>query len=428
MSEAFLHYLWQFQYFNKHELRTTTDEPVQIFHPGFRNSHSGPDFHNARMKIGEMEWIGSAEIHIQSSGWMDHRHDSDPAYDNVVLHIVWDNDMPIRRRDGSLLPTIELKDRVEQKFFSNYQRLVNSPETIPCAPYLPQIHEIILVSALERAVVDRLETKSEKILEILQRNHGDWQETLYQILSGSFGFKVNAEPFQQLSRLLPYKVLRKHGDKLLQVEALLFGQAGFLDDEGDDEYYMLLRREYNVLRRKYSLSDRRLNRSQWKFLRLRPANFPTIRLAELAALLFYRPSLFSQLLEAQTYEDMCVLFTVEHSHYWKTHYTFFKEAREPVSFMGSASIATVIINTVVPLLVAYGKSKDDERYTERALAILQHTPSESNHIVSQWKNMGIKSKTAFDTQGIIELNNSYCARRRCLDCEIGMSLINPRRR
>src|SRR5690606_35597301 len=147
----------------------------------FRNSHSGPDFHNARMKIGEMEWISSAEIHIHSSGWMDHKHDTDPAYDNVVLHIVWDNDTPIRRHDGSLLPTIELKDRVEQKFFNNYQRLVNSPETIPCAPYLPQIHDIIRVSALERAVVDRLEAKSERIREVLSRNHGDWQETLYQI-------------------------------------------------------------------------------------------------------------------------------------------------------------------------------------------------------------------------------------------------------
>lgn len=428
MSEAFIHYLWQFQYFNKNELQTTTGDLVQIFHPGIRNSHSGPDFYNARMKIGAMEWIGSAEIHIHSSGWMDHKHDSDPAYDNVVLHVVWDNDTPIRRRDGSLLPTIELHDRVEQKFFSNYQRLVNSPETIPCAPYLPQVHDIIRVSALERAVVDRLESKSLRISETLSRNHGDWQETFYQILSQSFGFKINAEPFQQLARLLPYKVLRKHGDKLLQVEALLFGQAGFLDDEAEDDYYMLLRREYNVLRQKYGLSDRRLNKSQWKFLRLRPANFPTIRLAELAALLYYRPSLFSQLLEMENFHDLCSLFLIEHSDYWKTHYTFFKEAREPISFMGSSSIATVIINTVVPLLVAYGKSKDDERYIERAVTILQHMPPEANHIVSQWKNMGMKSRTAFDTQGVIELNNSYCARRRCLDCEIGMSLINPRRR
>ena len=428
MSEALLHYLWQFQYFEKNELQTTTGEPVQIFNPGLRNADAGPDFHSARMKIGEMEWIGSAEIHIQSSGWLAHRHDKDPAYDNVVLHIVWDNDKPIRRRDGSMLPTIELRDRVDKKFVSNYQRLLNSPETIPCAPYLPQVPEIIRISAVERAVIDRLESKAAKITETLVRNHGDWQETFYQILSRSFGFKVNADPFEQLARLLPLKVLRKHGDKLLQVEALLFGQAGFLDEEADDPYYTILRREYNILRQKYGLSDRRLNRSQWKFLRLRPANFPTIRLAELAALLFHRPALFSQCLEARSYDELFTLLAVENSEYWKSHYTFFRETREPVSFMGSSSISTVIINTVVPLLVAYGKSKDDQQFVDRAVTILQQTPPETNRITLEWKTMGMKSKTAFDSQGIIELNNGYCTRRRCLDCEVGVTLINPRKR
>src|SRR5918993_283267 len=275
MSEAFLHYIWQFQYFDKHELQTTSGDPIQIFNPGNRNSHAGPDFQNARMKIGNMEWIGSAEIHIQASGWTDHKHDRDASYENVVLHVVWKNDKPIRRSDGSLLPTLELINRVEDKFFVNYQRLVNSPETIPCTPFLTQVNELTTHAMMDKVLMDRLESKATKVAEIRNKTYNDWQETCYQLLAKSFGFKVNEDPFQQLAQLLPYKVLRKHADKLLHIEALLFGQAGFLEGEDDDQYYCLLKREYNLLRQKYQLSDRRLNKAQWKFLRLRPANFPT---------------------------------------------------------------------------------------------------------------------------------------------------------
>lgn len=426
MSEAFLHYLWQFQYFDKHELQTTAGDPIQIFHPGNRNIHAGPDFNDARMKIGDMEWIGSAEIHIQASGWLDHKHDRDPAYENVVLHVVWKNDQLIRRNDASLLPTLELANRVDEKFFLDYQRLVNSPEIIPCSPHLPQVKEVTKISMMDKVLTARLESKSKRIFDILHKNHNDWQETFYQSLARSFGFKINADPFQQLAQLLPYKVLRKHGDRLLHFEALLFGQAGFLEEDADDAYYMLLQREYNLLRRKYGLSDRRLNKAQWKFLRLRPANFPTIRLAEFAALLFNRPYLFSEMLEAENVDALISIFTVQQSEYWTSHYNFFRDAKESVSFIGSATISTIIINTVVPLLVAYGKSKDDQRYIDRAICILQQTPGESNSIIAQWKELGIKSKTAFDSQALIELQNNYCTKRRCLDCTIGVSLINPR--
>jgi hypothetical protein len=426
MSEAFLHYIWQFQYFDKHELQTTSGDPIQIFNPGNRNSHSGPDFQNARMKIGGMEWIGSAEIHVQGSGWTEHKHDLDAAYENVILHVVWKNDKPIQRKDGSLLPTLELMNRVSDKFFLNYQRLVNSPETIPCAPFLTQVQDIIKHDMIDKALMTRLESKSSRIVEVLNRNHRDWQETCYQVLARSFGFKVNADPLQQLAQLLPYKVLRKHGDKLLHIEALLFGQAGFLEEENDDEYYSLLKREYNLLRQKYNLSDRRLNKAQWKFLRLRPANFPTIRLAEFASLLHSRPGLFSTILEAETYEGLVSIFSTQQSEYWTHHYTFLKNAREPVNFLGGSSITTIIVNAVVPLLVAYGKSRDDQRYVDRAVAILQQSPAESNTIISQWKTLGLKSKTAFDSQALIELQNNYCAKKRCLDCTIGISLINPR--
>lgn len=426
MSEAFLHYLWQFQYFDKHDLKTSTGESIQIFNPGFRNSNAGPDFRNARIRIADVEWVGSAEIHIQASGWMDHKHDRDPAYENVVLHVVWKNDMAIRRNDGSLLPTLELKDRVDLTLLSGYQRIVNNPETIPCAQLLPNVNDITKLAMMERVVMSRLEGKSNKIFEILQKNQNDWVETCYQLLAISFGFKINTDPFQQLAQLLPYKILRKHADKLLQVEALLFGQAGFLEDESSDEYYCLLKREHTVLRQKFNLSDRRLNKAQWKFLRLRPANFPTLRLAEFASLIFNRPSIFSDILNTEDYAGLVSLFSVQQSNYWTTHYSFFKLSKEPVNFIGESSIATIIINTVVPLLVAYGKSKDDQRYVDRAVTILQQTPGEFNSIVAGWRALGVKSKTAFDSQALLELQNNYCLKRRCLDCTIGISLINPR--
>ena len=429
MSEAFLHYIWQFQYFDKNELQTTSGDPIQIFNPGNRNSHAGPDFQNARMKIGEMEWIGSAEIHVQASGWSDHKHDRDPSYENVVLHVVWKNDKIIRRSDGSQLPTLELLNRIDNKFLFNYQRLVNSPQNIPCAPFLTQVQELTTHAMMDRILMDRLELKACRIGHILIKNNNDWQETCYQILARSFGFKVNADPFQQLAQLLPYKVLRKHSDKLLHIEALLFGQGGFLEEQDEnDEYFHLLTREYNVLRQKYKLSDRRLNKAQWKFLRLRPANFPTVRLAQFAALLFTQQSLFSRILEAETYGALFSLFSIRQSEYWTSHYTFFRAAREQVNSLGNSSIDMIIINAVVPLLVAYGKSRDDQRYIDRAVAILQEAPGESNTIINQWKALGLKSKTALDSQALIELHTNYCAKKRCLDCTIGVSLINPRQR
>ena len=426
MSEAFLHYLWQFQYFDKNELQTTSGDSIQVYNPGIRNAHAGPDFQNARIKIGGMEWIGSAEIHIQASGWMDHKHDRDPAYDNVILHIVWDNDMVIRRSDGSLMPTFVLANRVDQKCFLDYQRLINSPEQIPCAQFIDQVNAIVRISMLDKVVIERLESKSVRILEILEKSRNDWEETCFQSLARSFGYKINADPFQQLARLLPYKVLRKHSDKLLHVEALLFGQAGFLEENIENDYYRLLRREYTLLRQKYSLSQRRLSKVQWKFLRLRPANFPTIRLAEFAALIFSRPLLFSTILEATTYRDLENVFSVRQSEFWSEHYTFTKVTSEHVSGLGASSIGTIIINGVAPLLVAYGKSKGEQQYIDRAVAILQQAPSEVNTIVSQWKNLGMRCKTAFDSQALIELQNSYCSKRRCLDCKIGTSLIGGR--
>ena len=290
MKESFLHYIWQFQYFNKEALVTSDGISLQVFSTGILNSNAGPDFQNAKVKIGDIEWAGSVEIHIKSSEWNDHQHFKDAAYDTVVLHVVWINDKPVLRSDGTSIPTLELKSRVDQALINSYKNLMESSNEIACAKILPIVDSLLIRSMLDSALVQRLETKADLVVEILKRNTHDWEQTTYELLAKNFGFKINSEPFQQLSRSLPYKLLLKHSDNLIQLEALLFGQAGFLEIEPGDEYYILLKREYKILKAKYSLVQR-VKKSQWRFLRLRPANFPTIRIAQFASLIFHSKNL-----------------------------------------------------------------------------------------------------------------------------------------
>jgi len=424
LTESFLHYLWQFQYFSKKELTTTHGESLQIFHPGIRNSHAGPDFSDARIAIGNLEWRGTVEIHIKASGWYDHHHGEDAAYENVILHVLWENDKPVVRSDGSVMPTLELKDRVDLTLWSKYKSLFTSAESIPCAQSWPAVQDVIKLSMLDKALTQRLESKAKRVLEMLEKNLGDWEETCYQLVCMNFGFKVNTDPFLQLSRALPYKILLKHGDQSLQQEALLFGQAGFLDKVSDEEYPKLLQREYTLLSKKYGLEKSQLHKSQWRFLRLRPANFPTVRLAQLAALIHRKKNFFSLVLAAQSYDELFTLLKTEQSVYWKTHYQFGKTT-EHVPALGKSSIQNIIINTVVPLLAAYSIAHDDQLYMERAIEVLHHLPAEKNVITRHWTELNYTVKTAFDSQALIELYNSYCQKRRCLDCVVGSFLIRP---
>ena len=425
MSESFLHYIWQFQYFDKSDLVTTEGEELQVFNPGNRNGHAGPDFFNARVKIGNMEWVGSAEIHINASGWSEHKHDADPAYENVVLHVVWKNDKPVKRNDNTLIPTLELKNRVDEKLLLGYKKLINSPEPIPCSLSFASVNDLIKLSMLDKALLQRLEAKAEMVSGMLQRNNNDWEETLYQLLCKNFGFKVNAEPFLQLAKALPYKILLKHADKLLQLEAFLFGQAGFLEGSNEDEYYQLLKREYSLLSQKYQLAEKALSKAQWRFLRLRPANFPTIRLAQLAMLIHQQKNIFSKIIEIDSPKALKAIFGIKQSDYWLNHFQFFKKAKEDVAPLGETSIDNILINTVVPLLAAYSKTKDDQVLLDRAVDILQNLSAEANTIPRQWTSVGLKSKTAFDSQALIELCNNYCLKRKCLECNIGSSLVKP---
>ena len=425
MNESFLHYIWQFQYFRKENLKCSNGDDVTVFNPGFRNPHSGPDFYDAKLKLGPIEWAGSVEIHISSSGWREHKHQDDPAYENVVLHVVWEENEIITRKDGTLLPTLELKDRVAPSFVLQYRRIVHSRSKIPCANAIQNVPAIVKMSMLDKALMARLEKKALVIAEALKKSNGDWQETCYQMICRNFGFKVNTEPFLQLAQSLPYKILMKHGDRLDQMEALIFGQAGFLKETINDPYYLLLRREYGLLKEKYKLSLRQMNKAQWRFLRLRPANFPTIRLAQLASVLYHQKNLFSKIISTTSWKELVPVFSVRPSDYWLYHYQFFKKQQKQIPSLGRMSIENIVINSIVPMLVAYGKSMDDQRLVDRAVQILQETGTEQNNILRTWEELGLDSKTAFDSQALIELHNSFCIRRRCLDCNIGFALLQP---
>lgn len=426
MQESFLHYIWQFQYFDKQELRTTDGEEVQIIHPGVHNTNAGPDFSQAKIRIGNVHWAGMVEIHTQSSDWINHKHTSDAAYDNVVLHVVWKDNQPIFRADGTPLPTIELGDRIDPSLVLQYRTLVASGFAIPCARTFHEVNAITKLSMLERAVLHRVERKSSHVKELLQQGNGDWEEVAYQMLGRSFGVKINSEPFEQLVRNLPYKIILKHIDQRLQVEALIFGQAGFLQEDFPDFYHRSLRKEYQILSAKYKLNEQRLKASQWRFLRLRPANFPTLRLAQFAALLAKQANLFSKMKERLDYGRLSSLFQVQQSDYWRSHYRFGKEAKALVPELGKTSIDHIIINSVVPLMVHYGKQTDDPLLVNAALRVLEEMPTEKNNVLEDWSELGWRVGNAFDSQGLIELHHSFCLPRQCLNCNIGASILKPK--
>lgn len=423
MTESFLHYIWQLQYFQKDDLKTSSGENVSVFHPGSRNTDAGPDFSNARIKIDELEWRGSVEIHIKASGWNDHKHSTDEAYEKVILHVVWENDKPVRRTDGSVMPTIELKHRIDLNLWNRYKDLYTSVNVIPCANHWQSVPELNKLSMLDYALMMRLQTKAHGVKELLERNNNDWEQTCYQLLCRNFGFNVNTEPMQRLSQIISYGMLLRHADSSVQSEALLFGAGGFLENIEKDDYTQVLMREYDLLRKKYSLDGRQMSLSQWKFLRLRPANFPTIRIAQLAALLIKEKNLFSKILETDSYHQVYDLLNSSQSGYWLGHYQFGKSSTSQVPALGKSSIQNVIINTIVPLLVAYGKIHDEQSYINLATDLLQHIPAEDNKITRQWLPLNFKVKSAFDSQALIELYTNFCMKRRCLDCRVGSWLI-----
>ena len=424
MQEDFLYYVWRLQYFDKKALRTTQGESLQILQPGLHNEHAGPDFLNSQIIRDDITWHGHIELHCKSSDWYAHQHQTDPAYGNVVLHVVWDHNQEVEQQDGTTIPTLVLKDRVAPRLYQQYQRLVHATTPILCAKQLPQVKSIDKTTMLDKALFQRLTHKNNLVYQLLKDNQGNWEETAYQLLAYNFGFKVNSSTFLDLALQIPLKVLTKHAADVLQIEALLLGQSGLLpsQDKTQDPYLAALHRAHAHLAHKYKLPTGRITASQWKFFRLRPANFPTMRIAQFAQLLHQNPSLFELLVNTPT-KMLYKRLAVTPSDYWQRHYHFGQPSKKTLGSLGKASVEGLLINTAVPLLVAYGKAKDEQDYVDRAVAILQHLPAEHNKITRYWEEVGIHVQSAFDSQALIELFNNFCSKKQCLSCNIGASIM-----
>lgn len=421
MDEQFLHYIWKYQKFNSTNLHLSDEQSLNVFYPGNHNHDSGPDFEEARIKIGDIEWAGKVEIHIRSSDWIRHNHQSDKAYESVILHVVWEHDKDIYI-SNEVIPTLELKGLVDPSIVKSYQTYLRSTDEILCARQIALVSSLHVHGMMDRVLVERLTDKSATILTELKQNTNDWEQVTYLTLAANFGFSTNKESFIRLARLLPFNKLKKELQRLQSTEALLFGQAGLLEHPIDD-YQQELRSEFRFLQQKHML-DESLSKVQWKFGKLRPANFPSVRLSQFAALLHKQPKLFSFLIETGNVKEIKKILLVSVSDYWQHHYDFGKPSKNPAEKMGTGSIENVLINSVAPLLAAYAKYTDKQEYMDRAVEILASIPPERNRITKKWDPLGIQSSSAFDSQSLIQLYKSYCQRRRCLQCNIGVAILN----
>lgn len=417
MQEDLLHYVWRTRRFEFQNLFTTEGEAVEIIAPGVHNTHAGPDFFDARLRIGGTLWAGNVEMHLVASEWETHCHGEDRAYDNVVLHVVWEEDLPVLRSNGERIPCIELKKRIPAATIKTYRELLHNEHWIPCQHHFHRVPDITRQIWLDRLMVERLETKTAFITESLERNHQHWEATFYQVLARNFGLKVNAEPFEALARSLPLQLLSKHKTSLFQLEALLFGQAGLLEGIFEDDYPRRLQKEYAFLQHKYGLHP--IAGSSWKFLRMRPANFPSLRIAQFATLIHQSAHLFSKILAAQNVEEIENMFEVRLSNYWQTHYVFDKASAKRAKTLGQTAIHLLVINTIAPFLFVYGKLKAEPGLCDRALRLLESVPPESNSIVENWQRLGMEPVSAGQTQALLQLKNEYCDKRQCLRCAVG---------
>jgi hypothetical protein len=422
MKEDFLHFLWQFQQFNKTDLQTIAGESIQIIKTGQHNHDAGPDFQNAKIVINSIVWAGNVEIHLRSADWELHQHQSNRAYENVILHVVWEHNKPIFRQDGSEITTIELKSRTNFSLIKEYESILSHQGFIPCEAHFKEVNNLAKIAMLDKALSQRLEQKANTVAEIWQRNKQDFEETAYQLLGKNFGFKINSEIFARLTENLPLKILQKHSNSIFQIEALLFGQAGFLDD-ALDEYSTNLKQEYDFLAEKYQLKPNKLEKYQWKFLRLRPANFPTIRIAQFAQIIQEVTNFYSFFTETLSFKELSKNLQIQQSEYWQQHYIFGEESNDKVGSIGKASIQNIVINTVIPLLAFTAVHYEKEILMERAIQFLEQLPPENNHITEKWKNTGLGISNAFDSQASLELYHRFCSTKQCLKCQIGITIL-----
>jgi hypothetical protein len=419
--EELLQFIWEQRLFDPLNLCTMDGETVEVIRAGRLHRNSGPDLVEAEMRIGGQLWAGNVEVHIRSSEWYAHGHEQDPAYDNVVLHVVYEHDLDVRTQSGVRVPTVELKNRIASSRLETFKELMRTKAWVPCEPQFDQVDRSRLPLWLERVLIERLERKCAAVEALFKQLNGDALETFWHVLARGFGFKVNAEPFGMLAQALPLKVLLKYRDDPMRTEALLFGQAGILHVDFLDDHPRALQQEHQMLSALHGLKPAPV--AAWQFGRLRPPNFPTVRLAQMAQVIARSDGSFAHLLEQDDPAVISDHLQVEATGYWLTHHRFDQSSKPGPKRLGADAAQGLIINAIVPYLFAIGRVQGREDFGERALKLLEALPAEQNTIVDGWAQLGVKADTAARSQALIELKNQYCGQRRCLSCVIGTSLL-----
>lgn len=423
MKEDFLHYLWKFKNFNTRALKTTAGEIITIIHVGQYLEQAGPDFFNAQIIIGNQKWAGNVEIHLKSSDWYVHHHEKDRAYENVILHVVWEHDTEIFRSNNTEIPVLELKSYVATEVIANYQSLAAPKSWIFCERQLKEIPSFVFRNWQERLFFERLERKSKPILELVAATNSDWETVLFCLLAKNFGLNTNGEIFLKIAKAIPFSIFRKESFEVENLEALLLGNAGLLDAEKEDIYFKDLKFRYFYLLHKYQIGKPIIEPVQ--FFKHRPDNFPTIRLSQLAALYHQEQNLFSKIVDLNVASEIYKLFAKMPSIYWQNHYQFDKESPQKKKTISKSFVDLIIINTILPLRFAYAQSQGKEN-SEELIGLLDELAPEKNAVLDKFISFGIVAKNAFESQSLLQLKNEYCNKSKCLECAIGMELLGKK--
>lgn len=425
MQEDFLHHVWKYQKFKSSEaLKTNQGENLQILSVGRHNQHqSGPDFFNAQVKIGQQTWAGNVEIHIKSSHWYAHQHENDSAYDNVILHVVWEDDVEIFRSDDSIIPSFALKDLTQPEVHQRYIELLSvKRKSINCENRFANFDDFVLQNWFERLYIERLESKSQLILKLLKNNQNDWEAVLFKLLAKNFGLNVNGSAFLEMAETLDYKIIAKHHQNVEDIEALLLGQSQLLEIDSEDNYIIDLQQRYAFLKHKYQLSPP-LERPQ--FFRLRPDNFPTLRLAELASVYHKNPQLFQQVIKTNSKKDIYKIFEIQLSVFWKTHYSLTKQSKAKTKRLSQNFLDLLIINTLIPIKFCYQKQVKHEVSNEQIFELIESITGEKNRKVDIFEKLRPKTnQNALHSQALLQLKTQYCDKNYCLKCHLGKRILN----
>jgi Protein of unknown function (DUF2851) len=424
MTEQLFQFIWQYKLFDVNKItQTSNGESITILSVGTLNTDAGPDFTNAKIKIGETTWAGDVELHIKASDWLRHQHQHQASYQKVILHVVLENDKVILDSLGNQMPTIELKDAIPLAYVEKYETLMANTKHLACHTQIAQVREITVLQQLDNVMIERLIAKSERIQALLQETNNDWNEVFYISIARAFGTGVNSDSFQALASRIPLKVLSKQKNNLLQLEAMLFGVSGLMPSKNDHDYFVQLQQEFHLLKTKFGLMP--MDPTRFKFSKMRPANFPTIRIAQFASLIHNAHQLLSKVLEACADVNALVkLFNAQASGFWQQHFTFGDDAHEVATkSLGKTSVHGILINTVCPMLFQYGKYMGEQKFCDAAIQILQQIPAEKNKYTNIFSEINYTPSNALQSQAMIQQYLHYCAPKKCLQCAIGFRLM-----